>query len=134
MVKDKSKEPVLTTFTCNGDYVAILSTNGTAKVNTPSPYLFLMFDCGFLELFIPGYRFTSLFMENRKDFLDWDLRHELALCLCLSACWGLWTWDSFLRMADFKVSPLAQLREFFKCNLFFATIVNSYFSIIWISF
>lgn len=36
MVKDKLKEPVLTAFTPNGDYVAILSANGTAKVNTTS--------------------------------------------------------------------------------------------------
>ncbi|CAI8601264.1 unnamed protein product [Vicia faba] len=37
MVKDKLKEPVLTAFTTNGDYVAILSGNGTAKIwNTNS--------------------------------------------------------------------------------------------------
>ncbi|XP_058728938.1 uncharacterized protein LOC131601184 isoform X2 [Vicia villosa] len=37
MVKDKVKEPVLTAFTPNGDYVAILSGNGTAKIwNTNS--------------------------------------------------------------------------------------------------
>lgn len=36
MVKDKLKEPVLTAFTPNGDYVAILSANGTAEVNTTS--------------------------------------------------------------------------------------------------
>ncbi|XP_027191904.1 uncharacterized protein [Cicer arietinum] len=37
MVKDKLKEPVLTAFTSNGDSVAILSANGTAKIwNTNS--------------------------------------------------------------------------------------------------
>ncbi|KAI5392521.1 uncharacterized protein LOC127107611 isoform X2 [Lathyrus oleraceus] len=37
MVKDKLKEHVLTAFTTNGDYVAILSANGTAKIwNTNS--------------------------------------------------------------------------------------------------
>lgn len=41
MVKDKSKESVLTAFTSNGDYVAILSTNGIAKIwNTNSGDLF----------------------------------------------------------------------------------------------
>lgn len=33
MVKGKLKEPVLTAFTPNGDYAAILSANGTAKVS-----------------------------------------------------------------------------------------------------
>jgi hypothetical protein len=33
MVKDKLKEPVLTAFTPNGDYVAILSSNSTFKVS-----------------------------------------------------------------------------------------------------
>jgi hypothetical protein len=33
MVKDKLKEPVLTAFTPNGDYVAILSSNSTVKVS-----------------------------------------------------------------------------------------------------
>ncbi|GAU22312.1 hypothetical protein TSUD_261120 [Trifolium subterraneum] len=32
MVKDKLKEPVLTAFTPNGDYVAILSANATVKI------------------------------------------------------------------------------------------------------
>jgi U3 small nucleolar RNA-associated protein 5 len=32
MVKDKLKEPVLTAFTPNGDYVAILSSNSTVKI------------------------------------------------------------------------------------------------------
>ncbi|PNX94897.1 WD repeat-containing protein 43-like, partial [Trifolium pratense] len=37
MVKDKLKEPVLTAFTPNGDYVAILSSNATVKIwNTNS--------------------------------------------------------------------------------------------------
>lgn len=33
MVKDKLKKHVLTAFTPNGDYVAILSANEVAKVN-----------------------------------------------------------------------------------------------------
>ncbi|KAE9584572.1 hypothetical protein Lalb_Chr25g0279501 [Lupinus albus] len=38
MVKDNLKKPALTAFTRNGDYVAILSADGTAKVNSLSSH------------------------------------------------------------------------------------------------
>lgn len=53
MVKDKLKESVLTAFTPNGDYVAILSANGTAKVSIAFfSSLQFMFGSSFHEMFM----------------------------------------------------------------------------------
>jgi len=52
MVKGESKKHVLTAFSPNGDYAAILSANGTAKVSSFFlPSLDMIFVSNFAELF-----------------------------------------------------------------------------------
>jgi len=60
MVKGKLEEPALTAFTHNGDYAAILSANGTAKIwNTKS---------------------GDLLAEWKSSDGDHDIRHSCIAC------------------------------------------------------
>ncbi|KAJ1413405.1 WD40/YVTN repeat-like-containing domain superfamily [Sesbania bispinosa] len=72
MVKGNLKEPILTAFTPNGDYVTILSANGVAKVNSPSSPL-------------PGFDIWNtnsgcLFAEWKPLDGDHDIRYSCIAC------------------------------------------------------
>lgn len=70
MAKDKLKKSHLTAFTPGGDYMAVLSPNGIAKVSLAFLFhAYLYFDQVFLELFSIVVQ-SNVLLEESKEIDD----------------------------------------------------------------